>query len=42
MSVVFTLKYVLGQSIFVSGGSEERRNDALNVVGFYVLSSFEK
>ena len=34
MLVVFTLEDILGQSIFVSGGSEERRIVALNVVDF--------
>ena len=32
MSVVFTLKYILGLSIFVSGGSYERKNGALKGV----------
>ena len=32
MSVVSTLKYILGLSIFVSGGSKERKNGALKVV----------
>ena len=40
MSVVFTLKYILGPSIFVSSGSEECRNGALNVVDFSNFSSF--
>ena len=26
MAVVFTLKHILGMSIFVSGGTEERKN----------------
>ena len=30
----FTLKYILGLSIFISDGKEERKNDALNVVNF--------
>ena len=30
MSVVFTLKYILGLSIFMFGGNKERKNDALN------------
>ena len=42
MSVVFTLKYMLGLSIFVFGGSKERKNGALNVVEFPIFSSFEK
>ena len=42
MSVVFTLKYILRWRIFVSDGSEEHRNGALNVVGFSILSPFEK
>ena len=37
MSVVFTLNYILGRSIFLSGGSEERRNGPLNVVNFFSL-----
>ena len=32
MSVVFTLKYILGLIIFVSGGSDERKNGALKVL----------
>ena len=40
-SVVFTLKYILGLSIFVSGGSKERKNDALKVVGVSIFSYFE-
>ena len=31
ISVVFTLKYILGRIIFVSGGSEDRKTDALKV-----------
>ena len=41
MWVVFIPKYILGQSIFVSGRSEELINGALNVVDFSILSSFE-
>ena len=41
ISVVFTLKDILGLSIFVSGGNEERKNGALNVVYFSIFSSFE-
>ena len=41
MSVVFTLKDILGRSIFVSGGSEYFRNGELNVVDFTIFSSFE-
>ena len=33
-SVVFTLKYFFGGIIFVSSGSKERRNVALNMVNF--------
>ena len=40
ISVVFTLKDILGRSIFVSVGSKERRNCALNVGGFSIFSSF--
>ena len=42
MSVVFALKCILGKSIFVSGGSKERRNGALNVVDFFIFLSLEK
>ena len=41
MSVVFTLKDIPCLSIFVYGVNEERRNGALDVVGFSILSSFE-
>ena len=37
ISVVFKLKYILGLSIFVSGGSKERKNGALNVVGVSIF-----
>ena len=37
MSVVFTLKYILRRSIFVSCGIEERINGSLNVVDFAIL-----
>ena len=37
MSVVFTLKYILGLSIFVSDGNKERKNGALNVVDFAIF-----
>ena len=38
MSVVFTLKYILGLSILVSGGSEELKNGALKVVDVAIFS----
>ena len=38
MSVVFTLKYILGLSICVSGGNRERKNGAPNVVGVAIFS----
>ena len=38
MSVVFTLKYILGLIIFISDGNKERKNGALNVVGFPIFS----
>ena len=38
MSIVFTLKYILGMSIFVLGGNKERKNCALNVVDFFIFS----
>ena len=31
MSVIFTIKYILGLSIFVSSDRKERKNGALNV-----------
>ena len=34
MSVVFYLKYIIGRSVFLSGGNEERNNGALDVVDF--------
>ena len=34
MSVVFTLKYILGLSIFVFDGNNKRKNGAPNVVDF--------
>ena len=37
ISVVFTLKYILRRSIFVSFGIEERINGSLNVVDFAIL-----
>ena len=36
MSVIFTLKYIIGLSIFVSGSNEESKNGALNVVDFSI------
>ena len=41
MSVVSTLKYILGLSIFVSGGSHERKNGALKVVDVAISSYFK-
>ena len=41
MIVLFTLKDILGRSVFLSGGLEECRNGVLNVVYFTILSSFE-
>ena len=38
MSVVFTLKDIMGLSIFVSGGSKDRKNGALKVVDVAILS----
>ena len=38
----FTLKHILGLSIFLFGGSKERKNVALNVVDVAIFSSFEK
>ena len=42
MSVVFTLKYILGLSNFVFSGNKERRNGALNVGDVAIFSLFEK
>ena len=42
MSVVLTLKYVLGLSIFVFGCNNERKNGALNVVDVAIFLQFEK
>ena len=39
-SVVFTLKYILGLSIFVSGGSKERKNGALKFEDVSISSCF--
>ena len=41
MSVVLTLKSIMGLSIFVFDGSKERKNGALNVVDVAILSQFE-
>ena len=38
ISIVFNLKYILGMGIFFSGGSKERKNIALNVVGVAISS----
>ena len=38
MSVVFTLKYILGLSIFMPGGRYERKNGALKIVDVAILS----
>ena len=38
MSVIFTLKDIMGLSIFVSGGSKDRKNGALNVVDVSIFS----
>ena len=40
ISVALTLRYILGRSIFVCGGSNTCRNGALNVVDIYISSSF--
>ena len=42
ISVVFTLKDILGQSIFVFGGNKEYKNGALNVVDVAISSWVEK
>ena len=41
MSFVLILECILGLIIFLSGGSEESRNGALNVVDFSIFSLFE-
>ena len=41
MSVYFTLKYILGLSIFMSGGSKERKNCSLKGVYVAIFSLFE-
>ena len=38
MSVVFTLKDIMGLSIVVSGGGKERKNGALKVLDVAILS----
>ena len=38
ISVVFTLKDILGMSIFVSGGSKKRKHCALKVVDVAIFS----
>ena len=38
ISVFYNLKYMLGLSIFVFGGNEERKNSALNVVDVAIFS----
>ena len=38
MSGVFTLKYILYLSIFISGGSKERINGSLKVVDVAIFS----
>ena len=38
MSVVFTLKDIMGMSIFVYGGNKERKNGALNVLDVEIFS----
>ena len=37
MSVVFTVKYIMGLSIFVFGGNKEHKNGALNVVDITIF-----
>ena len=41
MSVVFTLKDILGQSIVSSGGNEQHKNCSLNDMDFAIFSSLE-
>ena len=38
MSFIFTLKDIMGLSIFVFGGNKERKNGALNVVDVEMFS----
>ena len=42
MSVVFSIKYILGLIIFVSGGIKELENSALKVLDVCILLYFEK
>ena len=42
ISVVFTLKYILGLNIFVFGGNKDRKNGALNVADISIFSWFGK
>ena len=41
MSVVFTLKFIVGLGIFLSGGSKERKNGALKVVYITIFNSLK-
>ena len=41
VSVVFTQKDIMGLSIFISGGSKERKNGALKVMDVAMLSLIE-
>ena len=41
MSVAFNLKDILGLSIFVSGGSKDRKNGALKVLYVLIFLWFE-
>ena len=38
MSVIFTLKDIMGMSIFLFGGNKERKNGVLNVVDVAIFS----
>ena len=41
-SVVFTLKDIMELGIFVSGGSDDRKNGAPKVLDITIFSQFEK
>ena len=42
MSVIFTLKNIMGMIFFVSGGSDERKNGVLMGVDVAIFSLFDK
>ena len=38
INFLLTLNDIIGRSVFVPGGNNERSNGALNLVDFYILS----